>query len=91
MGLAVDTPGDSSAVVVFSNFSDFAVDYGTNDAVFAVIVFGLCLTVVGPRMQMDCFGNMMLFSGGFFKKTPCSLPILVQYCNRSEGSSVRKI
>ena len=55
-------------MVVISSFSDSAVDYGTNDAVFAVIVFGRCLTVVGPRMQMDCFGNMMLFSGGFFKK-----------------------
>ena len=41
-------------MVFTSSFSDSAVDYGTNDAVFAVIVFGLCLTVVGPRMQKGC-------------------------------------
>ena len=53
-------------MVVISSFSDFAVDYGTNDAVFAVIVFGLCLTVVDPRMLKGCFGNMTRVSGIIF-------------------------
>ena len=61
-------------MVVIRSFSGSVVDSGTNDAVFAVMVFGLCLTVVGQghsRIHIrECkrivFGNMTLFSGDIF-------------------------